>query len=100
MEVIVLLEYESAAALRGALLARIGKLALNGAGRLSFAASEPDAMTASGREILAVGFRDAATAQRLLGNWRAELGPEAAFSARLLQVEPLFSMEPLALMFP
>lgn len=101
MEVVVLLEYEAgASATRAALLERIGALALAGRGRLSFVAVERDEAGRPAREIVAVGFAKAVAVDETLARWRADGALPATASARRLGVEPVWSIEPLALMFP
>jgi len=101
MEVVVLLEYEAgASAPRAALLERIGALALTGQGRLAFVATERDGAGLPIREIVAVGFARAAAVEATLARWRADGALPATVSLRRLGVEPIWSMEPLALMFP
>ena len=101
MEVVVLLEYEAGASeTRAALLERIGALALTERGRLSFVAVERDGAGRPAREIVAVAFPKAAAAEETLLRWRAEGTLPATVGVRRLGVEPVWSIEPLALMFP
>jgi hypothetical protein len=100
MEVVLLIEIEAAAPGRAALLERVGALALTGRGRLSSLGTAPGESPGPGREVLAVGLARATEATALVARWREEgaLPPDAC--VRHLAVQPLWSMEPLALMFP
>lgn len=100
MEVVLLIEFEAGAPERAALLERVGALALSGRGRLSFLATAPAEAGRPGREVLAVGLARAAEATALAARWREEGALPAKASVRPLTVQPLWSMEPLALMFP
>lgn len=101
MEVVVLVEFEAGAApARAALLERVGALALSGQGRLSFVATEAGGPDARERDVVAIGLTRAAAASGLIERWRGEGILTDATPARVLRVEPIWSMEPLALMFP
>ncbi|MET3892510.1 hypothetical protein ABIE41_003586 [Bosea sp. OAE506] len=100
MEVVLLIEFEAAAPGRAALLERVGALALTGRGRLSFLGTAPGESPGPGREVLAVGLARAAEASALVARWREEGALPADACVRHLAVQPLWSMEPLALMFP
>lgn len=100
MEVVLLIEFEAAAPGRAALLERVGALALSGRGRLSFLGSAPGEADRPGREVLAVGLARAGDAAALILRWREEGALPAGATVRQLAVQPLWSMEPLALMFP
>ena len=101
MEVVLLLEFEAdAAPQRTALLERVGSLTLQGQAKLSFVGSEPDGRGGSARSVVALGLARFDIAQITLERWRAEGIVSAATRARILSVEPVWSMEPLALMFP
>ncbi len=96
MEALVLCEIAAGREdLRQTLLARIGRLGLNGRAKLSFVARD---WNAPGNMLLAVGFPDAAGA----GRFAAEAVGEGLTPAevRLLAVEPTWQAEPLPLMFP
>jgi hypothetical protein len=96
MEALVLCEIAAAREdLREALLARVGRLGLNGRAKLSFVARERNA---PGNMLLAVGFPDAASAERFAAEAVGDgLAPA---ELRLLTVAPTWQAEPLALMFP
>lgn len=101
MQVVVLLEFApQAAGTRQALLDRIGALALKGQGRLGFVAAERDGDGRPVREVISVGFRNAALASSIVAGWRAEGLVSDALAIRSLAIEPLWPIEPLALMFP
>lgn len=101
MEAVVLFEFAAdAAGVRSALLDRIGPLALSGDGRLSFVGTQRDEAGRPGTDIVAVGFRTMATADAVTARWRADPVFPAAVHTRLLRIEPVWSIEPLALMFP
>ena len=78
-----------------ALLARVGRLGLNGRAKLSFVARERNV---PGNMLLAVGFPQMAGAER----FAAEAVGDGLTPAevRLLAVEPTWQVEPLPLMFP
>ena len=100
MEVVVLIEFETGAASgRAALLEKVGALALAGQARLSFVGTEAGGSGQPGREVVAIGLARAAAAG-LLETWHGEGVLTASARTRILRVEPLWSMEPLALMFP
>ncbi len=100
MEVVLLIEFETEAPERAALLERVGALALTGRGRLSFLGTAPGEAGKPGREVLAVGLLRAAEATALIARWREEGALPAEALVRPLAVQPLWSIEPLALMFP
>lgn len=101
MEVVVLIEFEAgAASARAALLERVGALALAGQARLSFVGTEENGAAAPKRDVVAVGLARASAAPGLLERWRGEGILAASTPTRILRVQPLWSMEPLALMFP
>lgn len=101
MEAVVLFEFAAdEAGARSWLLDRIAPLALTGDGRLSFVGSDGGEASRPGGEVVAVGFRSMAKAQAVLARWRAEPAFPAGMQARLLRVEPIWSIEPLAVMFP
>lgn len=101
MEAVVLFDFAAEAAdARSWLLDRIARLALTGDGRLSFVGSDGADTSHPASQTIAVGFRSMAKAQAVLTRWQAEPGFPRGVSARLLQVEPLWSIEPLAVMFP
>jgi hypothetical protein len=81
--------------LREALLARVGRLGLNGRAKLSFVARDRNA---PGNTLLAVGFPRWVEAER----FAAEAVGDGLTSSevRLLAVEPTWQAEPLPLMFP
>jgi hypothetical protein len=101
MEVVVLIEFEAGVASgRAALLEKVGALALAGQARLSFVATEAGSSGKPERDVVAIGLARASSAAGLLERWRGEGILTASTSTRILQVEPIWSMEPLALMFP
>lgn len=101
MEVVVLIEFEAGAASgRASLLERVGALALAGQAKLSFVGTDENGSGQPGREIVAIGLARASTAAALLERWRGEGILTETTKTRILQVQPLWSMEPLALMFP
>lgn len=100
MEVVLLVEFEAGAPERAALLERLGALALTGRGRLSFLGTASGEAGRPGREVLAVGVTRASEATALVARWREEGALPVEASVRPLAVQPLWSMEPLALMFP
>jgi hypothetical protein len=101
MEVVVLVEFEAGRAPeRAALLERVGALALAGQARLSFVATEAGALGEPERDVVAIGLPRAAAATGLLESWRSDGVLSEATRTRILRVQPLWSMEPLALMFP
>ncbi len=96
MEALVLCEIAAGRDdLREALLARIGRLGLNGRAKLSFVARDRNA---PGNTFLAVGFPEWPVAERFV----AEVIDDglAPAEVRLLAVEPTWQVEPLPLMFP
>lgn len=96
MEALVLCEIAAGREeLREALLARIGRLGLNGRAKLSFVARDRNV---PGNTLLAVGFPDAAGAERFVAEAIGEGSTPA--EVRLLMVEPTWQAEPLPLMFP
>ncbi|HEV7258990.1 MAG TPA: hypothetical protein VGN82_14525 [Bosea sp. (in: a-proteobacteria)] len=97
----MLIEFETAAASgRSALLERVGALALAGQARLSFVGTEAGGAGLPGRDVVAIGLARAAAAPGLIERWRDEGVLANTTRTRILQVQPLWSMEPLALMFP
>ena len=96
MEALVLCEIAAGREdLREALLARVGRLGLNGRAKLNFVARERDL---GAGVILAVAFPRQAEAERFVVEAIGDgLGPTAL---RLLAVEPVWQAEPLPLMFP
>ena len=101
MEVVVLVEFEAGQTpAYDALLERVGALTLTGQGKLSFVGSQPAGQGRAACDIVAVGLARAAAAPGLLERWRSEGVLAASTSARILTVRPIWSMEPLALMFP
>jgi hypothetical protein len=101
MEVVILFEFETGAASgRAALLEKVGALALAGQARLSFVGTESSGSHQSGCDVVAIGLARASAAAGLLERWRGEGILAATTKTRILQVQPLWSMEPLALMFP
>lgn len=101
MAVVVLVEFPAAApGLRENLLGRLAPLTLRGTVRLSFVATERVGADAPAREMLALGFGDAEAAGALVTAWCAAPEIPASVTLRLMQIEPVWSIEPLALMFP
>lgn len=96
MEALVLCEMAAGRDdLREALLARVGRLGLNGRAKLSFVARE---RKPTGNTLLAVGFPEWAVAERFAAEAIGDgLAPA---NVRLLAVEPTWQAEPLPLMFP
>lgn len=101
MDAVLLLEFAADAAdVRSRLLDRIGPLALSGEGRLNFVGSERDETGRPVSDVVAVGFKSIATANAAMARWRADPAFPPGVRARLLRVEPIWSIEPLAVMFP
>jgi hypothetical protein len=96
MEALVLCEIAAGRDdLREALLARIGRLGLRERAKLSFVARD---RAAPGSVVLAVGFPDAAEAERFAAE---AVGEEISSTAiRLLALDATWQAEPLPLMFP
>jgi hypothetical protein len=96
MEALVLCEIAAGRDdLSEALLARVGRLGLNGRAKLSFVARDRNA---PGNTLLAVGFPEWATAERFAAE---AVGDGLALAdVRLFAVEPTWQVEPLPLMFP
>ncbi len=96
MEALVLCEIAAGREdLREALLARVGRLGLNGRAKLSFVARERNA---PGNMLLAVGFPELAGAERFAAEAIGDgLGVDAV---RLLALDATWQVEPLPLMFP
>jgi hypothetical protein len=96
MEALVLCEIAAGRDdLRAALLARVGRLGLNGRAKLSFVARERNA---PGNMLLAVGFPELAGAERFAAEAIGEgLAPS---DVRLLALDATWQVEPLPLMFP
>lgn len=101
MDAVILFEFDSEeAGIRSDLLARLSPLALKGEGRLGFVATERDEQDGPGSEIVALAFAKMETARSVMLRWRSDPGFPAAVRTRLMRIEPIWSMEPLALMFP
>jgi len=99
MEAVVFLEFASGASgVRSCLLDRIAPLSLSGDARLSFVGTERDEMRAA--EVIALGFRSAQTAKAIMQRWASDPAFPKAVEMCLLRVEPVWSIEPLAVMFP
>lgn len=96
MEVLVLCEIAAAREdLRAALLARVGRLGLNGRAKLSFVGRD---RAAPGSTLVAVGFPELAGAERFAAEAIGEgLAPS---DIRLLALDATWQAEPLPLMFP
>lgn len=96
MEALVLCEIAAGReVLRETLLARVGRLGLNGRAKLSFVARD---WSAPGNVLLAIGFPDSAGAERFAAEAVGDgLAPA---EVRLLAVESTWQAEPLPLMFP
>lgn len=96
MEALVLCEIAAGREdLREALLARVGRIGLNGRAKLSFVARD---RSAPANTLVAIGFPDAASAERFAAEAVGDgLAPA---DIRLLVVEPTWQVEPLPLMFP
>ena len=96
MEALVLCEIAAGREdLREALLARVGRLGLNGRAKLSFVARDRNA---PGNMVLAVGFPGAAEAERFASE--AVGDGLTRTDVRLLALEATWQAEPLPLMFP
>ena len=101
MEVVVLVEFEAGTApARAALLERVGALALSGKAKLSFVGIEQGVEGSPARDVVAIGLSRASEAPGLVECWRGEGVLTDATPTRILRVQPIWSMEPLALMFP
>jgi len=99
MEAVILFEFAAGeAGIRERLLDRLSPLALRGEGRLAFVATDREG--APGSEIVALAFVKMETASARLARWRGEPDFPAGVTSRLMRLEPLWSMDPLALMFP
>lgn len=96
MEALVLCEIAAGREnLREALLARVGRLGLSGRAKLSFVARDRNA---PGNMLVAVGFPDAASAERFAAEAVGDgLAPA---EIRLLALDATWQAEPLPLMFP
>jgi hypothetical protein len=96
MEVLILCEIAAGREdLRAALLARIGRLGLNGRAKLSFVARD---WNAPGNTVLAIGFSERAEAERFAAE---AIGDGIASTAiRQLMLDATWQAEPLPLMFP
>lgn len=96
MEALVLCEIAAGREdLREALLARVGRLGLNGRAKLSFVARD---RAAPGSTLVAVGFPELAGAERFAAGAIGEgLAPS---DVRLLALDATWQVEPLPLMFP
>ncbi|MCP4560285.1 MAG: hypothetical protein GY873_15170 [Bosea sp.] len=96
MEALVLCEIAAGREdLREALLARVGRLGLGGRAKLSFVARDRNI---PGGTLLAVGFPDAAGAERFAAE---AIGDGIApADVRLLALDATWQAEPLPLMFP
>jgi len=96
MEALVLCEIAAGRDdLREALLARVGRLGLNGGAKLSFVARD---RAAPGSTLVAVGFPQLAGAERFAAEAIGEgLAPS---DVRLLALDAAWQAEPLPLMFP
>lgn len=96
MEALVLCEIAAGRDdLRDALLARVGRLGLNGRAKLSFVARD---RAAPGNVLIAVGFPEVAGAERFATE---AIGDGMASTAiRLLALDATWQAEPLPLMFP
>ncbi len=101
MEAVVFFEFAAdAPGLRAALLDRVAPLALSGEGRLSFVGAERGEQGAPAMEVIAVGFKRAETASSTMLRWRNDPALPGAMQMRLLRIEPIWSIEPLVMMFP
>lgn len=101
MDAVILFEFDGGeAGIRADLLARLSPFALSGEGRLSFIATERDAEGSPTAEIVALAFTKGETARAALQRWRGDPSFPAGMRARLMRIEPIWSAEPLPLMFP
>ncbi|WNJ93204.1 hypothetical protein [Bosea sp. 685] len=101
MEAVVFFEFASeASGVRSGLLDRIGPIALSGDGRLNFVGTERDERGRPVSEVIALGFKSAETAQAVMLRWRGDPAFPAGVKTRLMRIEPIWSIEPLAMMFP
>ena len=101
METVILMEFASdAAGVRSGLLDRVAPLSLRGEARLSFVGTERDEGGRPASEVIAVGFKSAAKARLAATAWRADPAFSSGVEMRLMRIEPIWSIEPLAVMFP
>lgn len=101
MTAVIILEFEAGeAGVRTHLLARLSPLALKGEGRLSFVATECNEQGGLGSEIIVLAVAQMEIARSIMLRWRDDPGFPTAVRTRLMRIEPIWSMEPLALMFP
>lgn len=101
MDAVILFEFDGAeAGIRADLLARLSPLALAGEGRLSFIATEPGEQGRPASETLALAFARMESARSTLLRWQSDPAFPTGVRARLLRIEPIWSIEPLPLMFP
>ena len=101
MDAVILCEFASeATGARAGLLDRIAPLSLSGEGRLGFVATGRGGEGEPATEIVAVAFAKAQMADKVLLRWRSDPAFPAAVTIRLMRIEPIWAIEPLALMFP
>lgn len=101
MQAVILFEFDGGeAGIRADLLARLSPLALKGEGRLGFVAVEVEEAGAPASEIIALAFAKSDVARSALQRWRGDPAFPAGVRTRLMRIEPVWSMEPLPLMFP
>ena len=101
MQAVILCEFVSGeAGVRAGLLDRIAPLSLSGQGRLSFVATGQGDTGKPMTEIVAVAFVKQHAAEAVLLRWRGDPAFPKAVEMRLLRVEAVWSIEPLAVMFP
>jgi len=101
MEAVILCEFDSReAGLRDDLLGRFSVHALRGEGRLGFVAVEPNGHGDAASEVVTFAFTRMNMARAALRGWRSDPGFPMAVRTRLMRIEPIWSLEPLPLMFP
>ena len=101
MDAVILCEFATGkSGIRPFLLGLVTPLALSGEGRLSFVATGRDDEGNEATEIVAIAFAKARVASAVLLRWRGDPAFPAGVTMRIMRIEPIWSMEPLALMFP
>lgn len=101
MKAVILCEFASGEiGVRAGLLDRIAPLSLSGEGRLSFVATGSGDEDKPATEIVAVAFAREQVADAVMLRWRGDPTFPTAVATRLMRIEPIWSIEPLAMMFP
>lgn len=101
MEAVILCEFASGeAGIRADLLGRFSIHALRSEGKLGFVAVEPDTRDGGAFEVVTFAFARLDTARAALRDWRGDPGFPPLVRTRLMRIEPIWSAEPLPLMFP